>query len=165
MKSVYKSLVYFRDTAKGQGEPEMKEILSERVRHLYDFESRTPMLDDYLAPESVDESGEIVFGAENPQQIIRCAEMMEKANKDDAWETVSKHLQSVQAKDLEQHQCYELAAAFTGLAGTVTTETYLLLIDEFDVLASWPNAVQMLDIQTHPEKWVLCEIGFRVAEE
>lgn len=161
MKGKYYTLLYCRELEKNQSSDEMLEIVRERVKHLYDSESRTPMLSDYLAPEALCEDEPIAFGAEKPETVIRWATEMEKLNRTDAWETVSRFREQIENSCVEPEMCDMLSKAFELLSGTVNEETNYLLVDEFDLICPWPNQTHLQDIKNKPEQWVLCRIAFR----
>ena len=105
MKANYYTLLYCGELEKSQSSDVMLGIVRERVKHLYDSESRTPMLSDYLMPEALCEDEPIAFGAKKPETVIRWADEMENLNRTDAWETVSRFREQIENSCVEPEMC------------------------------------------------------------
>ena len=105
MKSSYFTLLFCNDLDKEETPEEMKQILTERIKHLYDTGSQSPLLDGYLAPNGLDEKEEAFFGAQEPDTIIQWAAEMEKLNKDDANHSFAARPNSVLQRRPQRMQC------------------------------------------------------------
>jgi hypothetical protein len=164
MKSSYFTLLFCNDLDKEETPEEMKQILTERIKHLYDTGSQSPLLDGYLAPNGLDEKEEAFFGAQEPDTIIQWAAEMEKLNKDDAWKTIRSLHGQILSCSADPKKCNALSKAFALLGGNANDETDLLLIDQCDLIQPWPHPLLMEDIRKEPEHWALCRIEFQPFE-
>lgn len=161
METNYRVLLYCEELEKEQSGQERMNVLQRRIRHLYNADSETPALDHYLVPDSICERTRVVFGAEDPEEIIEWASSMEEKVKASVWKVISAHQKNIAEKNLQELECQILSQMFEILGGEVNRKACYLVIDEDDQMTPWPSSILMETIKVKPECWALCQVKFR----
>lgn len=160
MTSAYYVLVYCSGLDNDLEQDELIQTLEERVTGLYDSHSNSPTLDNYLRPAALG-GGKIIFGCQNPEEIISYAEKMHENVTEAAWKAIDKHKEKIVSKTVNHQECRALSKAFDALAGNVNDETDTFVISSWGAFDAWPDDEQLNKIKNNPNQWALCWVEFK----
>ena len=159
MQSSYYALVYCPGLDNDLEQEELIQTLERKISGLYDSYSKSPAIDDYLRPTTLG-GGEIIFGCQNPDEVISYAKQMRENATKNAWEVIDEHKKDIIKKTVNHQDCRDLSRAFDVLSGNVNDETDTFVISPLETFDAWPDDDQLNDIESNPDQWALCWVDF-----